>query len=657
MLILITYPTAFPDETTHCNLLFQDGLQTLHLRKPDFSETEYEQFIHGIDARFRNRIVVHDHFGLVEKYGLKGVHLSAKKQRDLTRKPEYRHVSASCHSFEEIRNLPFDVDYCFLSPIFDSISKEDYTKAFSEEEIRKELPTVSVPVVALGGVNAANLWRVYEMGFSGAALLGAIWNNSDTIMARWRELNTPKVLSIAGFDPSSGAGVTSDIQTMEATGRYGLGVCSGITFQNQDTLNGVQWLSLDAIWRQSETLFEKNYPRIIKIGIIENLSILNELCDRLLAKIPEAQIIWDPILRASSGYEFQNDLSLLPEILRKVYLITPNSPEMQQLFGENISLEAIPEISEKFNLHILWKGGHNNAELSEDVLITPANVMHFSVLRSGSEKHGTGCVFSSAVASFLAQGFSLETACSKAQVYVSAFMRSADGKLGLHRKNNPMKPSISDIRLMYITDFDEKISLAEQAENACRGGAKLVQLRMKGAPESELLRQADLVKSVCERHNALFIVNDHPRVARQVDADGVHLGKEDVSPAEARTILGDEKIIGATCNTFEDVINAYKSGADYVGVGPFRFTTTKKNLSPVLGMDGYREICKKMRENFIHLPVFAIGGITSDDIDGLMTCGVQGMALSSYIKNSRNMELKTKSILQTLHAFSENRNS
>ena len=330
---------------------------------------------------------------------------------------------------------------------------------------------------------------------------------------------------------------------------------------------------------------------------------------------------------------------------------------MQQLFGENISLEAIREISEKFNLNILWKGGHNNTDLSEDVLITPKNVSRFSVLRSGSEKHGTGCVFSSTVASFLARGFSLETACSKAQAYVSTFMRSAEGKLGLHRKNNPMKPSISDIRWMYITDFDEKISLAEQAENACRGGAKLVQLRMKDASEAELLRQAYLVKSVCDRHNALFIVNDHPRVARQVDADGVHLGKEDMPTAEARAILGDKKIIGATCNTFEDVINAYQSGADYAGVGPFRFTTTKKNLSPVLGMDGYREICKKTRENRIHLPVFAIGGITSDDIIGLIACGVQGVALSSYIKNSRNMEKKIKEVTRLLDGEKENQDS
>ncbi len=658
MLILITLPQSLPDEAIICNTLFMHGLQTLHVRKPDLSETEYERFILGIDERFRNRLVIHDFFHLVKKYGLKGIHLSVKKQKNFVRKPEYRQVSVSCHSFDDIRNLTLKADYCFLSPVFDSISKADYKQAFTEEQIQKELPIIPTPIIALGGINADNLWRIQQMGFSGAAVLGAVWSNTnpDNIVQRWRELNTPKVLSIAGFDPSSGAGITSDIKTMEVTGSYGLGVCSGITFQNQDKLDDVRWLSPDEINRQCDVLFEKNRPQFIKIGIIENLAVLNQLCQQLLKKIPEAKIIWDPILRSSSGFELQNDLSLLPEILEKIYLITPNTPEMKQLFGEEVATEKIQETCQKFRVNILWKGGHNMDTVSEDVLFTPKKTFTFSVIRGGNEKHGTGCVYSSAVTSFLAQGFSLETACNKAQVSVSGFMHSMEKKLGLHQKTAVPKPSIFDVKLMYITDMDKNISIAEQVEQVCKGGIKLVQLRMKDTPEDELLRQAYLVKSICDRYNALFIVNDNVRITRQVDADGVHLGKEDMCPNEARTILGNEKIIGSTCNTLEDITKAYTNGVDYVGVGPFRFTTTKKNLSPILGNEGYKSICSEMKRDDISLPVFAIGGITTEDIPDLIESGVHGVALSSYIKNSTDMADKTRNVLNIIN-FSKTLNT
>lgn len=651
-LILITLPDSFPNEATICNALFRRGLQTLHLRKPSFAEADYRRFLNAVDTRFRNRIVIHDFFHLVTEFGLKGIHLSTKKQPTFVRKPWHKQVSASCHSFNEIRNLPFKADYCFLSPVFDSISKTGYKSGFSEDEIRGFLKETATPVIALGGVCAENLPRVWEMGFSGAAILGAIWNeNADMehVLQRWQAINAPKVLSVAGFDPSSGAGITSDIKTMEATGSYGLGVCSGITIQNQDELRDIYWVSIDEINKQCGILFEKNRPQFIKIGIVESLSVLNRLCENLLKTIPEAKIIWDPVLQSSSGYNLHNDLSLTSSIFEKIFLVTPNTPEMHRLFGAQLSHSAIQSVCKLHNMNILWKGGHNGSQTSEDILFTQDKVVRFSVVRGGTDKHGTGCVYSSALASFLAQGFSLETACSKAQLYISDFLCSSSETLGFHQRNIGAKPSINDVKLMFLLDFDEKITLAEQAENACRGGANLIQLRMKQASDAVLLKQGRLVKSVCDRHNALFIVNDNPHVARQLDADGVHLGKQDMPPAEARAMLGNDKIIGATCNTFQDIAEAYKNGADYVGVGPFRFTATKKNLSPILGLEGYRGIINQMNNSCLNIPVFAIGGITSDDVKGLLACGIQGIALSSYIKNSGDIENKTAAILQQIN--------
>ena len=134
-------------------------------------------------------------------------------------------------------------------------------------------------------------------------------------------------------------------------------------------------------------------------------------------------------------------------------------------------------------------------------------------------------------------------------------------------------------------------------------------------------------------------------------ADGVHLGKNDMPVDEARKILGPDKIIGGTANTIDDIIRLHRQGADYIGCGPFRFTTTKKKLSPVLGLEGYRDIVLKMREKGIDLPIVAIGGITVDDIPAIMGTGVTGIALSGAILNAEDPKSMTESILETLKPF------
>ena len=138
-------------------------------------------------------------------------------------------------------------------------------------------------------------------------------------------------------------------------------------------------------------------------------------------------------------------------------------------------------------------------------------------------------------------------------------------------------------------------------------------------------------------------------MARQLDADGIHLGKEDMNPLQARVILGENKIVGATCNTWEDIMLRQEQRVDYIGLGPYTFTTTKERLSPVLGLEGYQRLVKQMQENDIDIPVFAIGGITERDIPSLMKTGIQGIALSGLIKNSNNLTIKTKDIISLIN--------
>ena len=194
----------------------------------------------------------------------------------------------------------------------------------------------------------------------------------------------------------------------------------------------------------------------------------------------------------------------------------------------------------------------------------------------------------------------------------------------------------------YISHYTPSIGYVDGIRMALEGGCKWVQLRMKDAKEALPL---------CRQHGAKFILDDHVKLVETAGADGVHLGKNDMPVDEARKILGPDKIIGGTANTIDDIIRLHRQGADYIGCGPFRFTTTKKKLSPVLGLEGYRDIVLKMRKNGIDLPIVAIGGITVDDIPAIMGTGVTGIALSGAILNAEDPKSMTESILETLKPF------
>lgn len=202
--------------------------------------------------------------------------------------------------------------------------------------------------------------------------------------------------------------------------------------------------------------------------------------------------------------------------------------------------------------------------------------------------------------------------------------------------------------LQYISHFTPQISYAEGIRMALEGGCRWIQLRMKDAPAEEIIACAEQVLPLCRRHGAKFLLDDHVELVRQLGADGVHLGKNDMPVDEARKILGPDIIIGGTANTIEDIIRLHKQGADYIGCGPFRFTTTKKNLSPILGLDGYKSIVLKMKELGINLPIVAIGGITVEDIPAVMGTGVSGIALSGAILGAPDPVEMTARIIETI---------
>ncbi|MEG1546969.1 MAG: thiamine phosphate synthase [Bacteroides sp.] len=202
------------------------------------------------------------------------------------------------------------------------------------------------------------------------------------------------------------------------------------------------------------------------------------------------------------------------------------------------------------------------------------------------------------------------------------------------------------MELQFITHFTEQYTYFDSARMALEGGCRWIQLRMKDASLEEIEYEALRIQSLCKQYKATFIIDDHVELVKKIGADGVHVGKNDMPIDQARQLLGKDYIIGGTANTFEDVVTHYKAGADYIGMGPFRYTTTKKNLSPLLGLNGYTAILSRMKTEGISLPVVAIGGITKEDIRQIMKTGVAGIALSGTILHANNPTEETKEIIQ-----------
>jgi thiamine-phosphate pyrophosphorylase len=191
-------------------------------------------------------------------------------------------------------------------------------------------------------------------------------------------------------------------------------------------------------------------------------------------------------------------------------------------------------------------------------------------------------------------------------------------------------------RLYFLTMDEGPLSHLEQVKAACGAGIRWVQLRMKQASDEVFLATAHAAKKICDAWDCMLIINDRVAIAAEVKAHGVHVGKSDMPVGEVRKVLGAGYIIGGTANTLEDIREHYRQGADYVGLGPYRYTTTKKNLSPVLGLEGYQWIMNRLRWEGVTLPVVAIGGIGVGDVVPLLDAGLHGVAFSGLLVHAGN---------------------
>ncbi len=192
--------------------------------------------------------------------------------------------------------------------------------------------------------------------------------------------------------------------------------------------------------------------------------------------------------------------------------------------------------------------------------------------------------------------------------------------------------------LHYISQGGTPEAHLENIQRMCASGANWIQLRLKDESFKVVLKTAETAKEICEAFQVKLIINDFPEVAKKIDAHGVHLGKQDQCVLKAREVLGPDKIIGGTANTFQDCELLVKKQVNYIGLGPFRFTTTKKKLSPILGVSGYEKLLRNLRNKGVGIPVIAIGGITPQDLPSLRKAGIDGIAVSGCLTDYEQPE-------------------
>ena len=486
----------------------------------------------------------------------------------------------------------------------------------------------------------------------------------------------------------------ADLKTFSALGVYGTTAITAVTVQNTQSVKYVHTLPPQVVYDQIVGVMEDLCVDAVKIGMVNDADTLDAIVQALSERKPKFLVV-DPVMVSTSGCALMQPDALVimkERLLPMADLVTPNLPEAWTLAGTDTLVdEAAQKILELGVKALLIKGGHAEGKTKTDYLYINngggvKRVEFTSETVETKNTHGTGCTLSSAIAAFAARGCGLEDAVRKAKDYLTGALKAgADVVVG--KGHGPVchffKPASgqtdkqadclqvvtdcnpsnlvclstrlsSAVNLQFITHFTEKYSYVDSAMIALEGGCRWIQLRMKDADEAEIERVARLILPECRRRGAVFVIDDHVELALRVGVDGVHLGKNDMPVSEARRLAGADFVIGGTANTFEDVQKLAAQGADYIGCGPFRFTTTKKKLAPMLGIEGYKRILSQMKRCGIALPLVAIGGITCGDIPQLMAAGVSGIALSGSVLRAENPVEEMKKVVEKLKLRVEN---
>ena len=509
------------------------------------------------------------------------------------------------------------------------------------------------------------------------------------------ESSTPIVMSVAGSDSCGGAGIQADIKACEEAGCYCATAITAVTAQSTSGVTTVHNIPPEAVKEQILTsLLDVNERLVIKTGMLPSAECILAVSDavrqrreglpgNLLVDVRHCDCMYertysrvlplvvDPVMVTTLGAPLSsNDAvrTLVSELIPLATVLTPNLAEAHLLLGEEFTSSVIAKcvdtsltkrymidicrrLSQLGPCFVLLKGGHlSEQNASIDVLYERETDTAVLVLENeripGTNTHGTGCTLASSVAAHLAKGYDVEDAVKRACKYVhTCIARSHDLLIGLgtvgsmrhSRRPATLNHAVSiDLKLYAITDSEmirsNGISLETAVEQAILGGATVVQLREKSGDTRDIIERGRIVQGVCRRYRVPFIVNDRVDVALALDADGLHLGQTDMDITTARSLLGQDVVIGISARSLEEVWAGEQGGADYAGVGAV-FDTQTKTDSEAIGIDNLKEICAGST-----IPIVAIGGLNLSNVSQVVQAGCKGVAVISALFGGQDIQ-------------------
>lgn len=638
----------------------------VHLRIPGASETDFRKVLDSLEPAYHQHIVLCDHYALLAEYDVAGVYLPYRRVaewRDISLAP-HQTIAVGAHSLQELQDLPFTPHYALLSPLFDSISKEGYQGNSALLSCREELLKLPYPVYALGGITPERQETVAKAGYAGVAVLGDIWSQpQERRQERLDQYQTPAIMTVAGHDPTSGAGIGVDTRIANDLSVQCYSVISTLTAQSLHRFVSATATPSDQLQESLTTLLTDHPVTVAKLGMVQNLQQAVQIV-ALMKALGVKRIIWDPILQPTAAEETQTHLwteeqDQFATLLHEVSLVTPNKPEAQALFGTDDPAE-LQRIAQEHSVAILLKGGHDTTSphLVVNQLITRDGIYPFYTHRYDKSIHGTGCMLSGAIASYWAMEYSLVSSVQRACHYLATIFAGQPNLPGrqllcpkIFREDRKKQHLYAHFALQYVTNESDPDTLWNKVSQYLEAGGRWVQLRLKEATTEERIEMGLRLRTLTDRYNACLLIDDDIIATIAVDADGVHLGKRDCPPQEARRILGDEYIIGYTVNSRDDLPRALAADIDYIGVGPYRDTQTKALLAPILGLEGISQIAQQVQETDTP-QIVAIGGIQPEDAETLLSNeDIDGIAVSGAIEHATDMAHTVSQLLRDTSSF------
>ena len=483
---------------------------------------------------------------------------------------------------------------------------------------------------------------------------------------------TLTALTVAGSDPSGGAGIQSDLRTFSAFGVAGLSVITALTVQNSQGVQAVHPVDAEVLAGQLSAVLEDTQPGAVKVGMLGGADQVQAVMDALRRFRPP-NIVLDPVFASSGGVPLLDAAGrqlLVAELMPLCDLVTPNLTEAALLAGFPVHDPETMRAAAKRLLElgaraVLVKGGHLPNAPQDLLMREDGSFAEYLRQRIPTKhSHGTGCLLSSAIAAGLACGEELrqavhgaKTAVTEALAHpvivgkgrgypdVAEAMRVVEAMRGAVSGGSHTERLALFHGLYVLTDPNLRPDRsAEQVVTAAlAGGARIIQLRDKGLPTPELVALARRLRQRVQAAGGLFIVNDRVDVALASEADGVHLGPDDLSPADTRRLLGPDKLVGVSTGTLAEA-EAAAPYASYFGVGAVFGTRTKSDAGDPIGVERVREI----KAAFPHVPIVAIGGITADNIAEVSQAGAEAAAVVSAVVSAPDMEAATKELADQL---------